>query len=90
MLIRKLVRIRKKIMFASATAILAGAFEAGGCTINVDESLLQSLGGLLESTGVTQMSNGAGVERREGHRFGTGNPPHRGGYEEADDGDVNE
>jgi hypothetical protein len=48
MLMQRLARKRKTLAVAASMTLFASAFQAGGCTVNVDEGMLQTLTTLLE------------------------------------------
>lgn len=58
MLTQKLLRKRKTLAVAASAALFASAFQTGGCTVNLDESLLQSLTSLLENAGTVRLGPG--------------------------------
>lgn len=88
MLIRRFAKARKSILAVAATTLLAGAFQAGGCTINVDQNLLNSLSNFLEGAGGALMGPGNGPHEYEGPRHGPDHPPAAGENQE-NDGDSN-
>lgn len=88
MLIRKFAHARKSILAVAATTLLAGAFQAGGCTINVDQNLLNSLSSLLDHAGGLPFGPGNGPHVNEGPRHGSDHPPTTGDPQE-NDGDLN-
>ena len=76
MLMQRLVRKRKTLAVAASVAFFASAFQTGGCTVNVDEGLLQSLSSMLENV--------------EGVRWGPGSVDFSDNNEPADNCDVDE
>jgi hypothetical protein len=84
MLIRNFVRARKTILAAAATTLLAGAFQTGGCTVNVDQATLDSLTGLLQNVDNLQLGPGG----LRVHNHGTGDTTQGGDGGETNTGET--
>ncbi|HKQ47737.1 MAG TPA: hypothetical protein VJZ71_06695 [Phycisphaerae bacterium] len=52
MVTKKFARARKAMAVALSATLFTGVAQGGGCTVNVDENLLQSLTSLLENGSV--------------------------------------
>ena len=52
MVTKKLARARKAMAVALSATLFTGVAQGGGCSVNVDEALLQQLTSLLEDANV--------------------------------------
>lgn len=58
MMFQGLVKRRRLLSGAISAVLVASAYQAGGCTINVDENLLQQLQGLVGNVQVSGLHDG--------------------------------